>query len=195
MAGMLTLKELQQAVGAGEIDTVVVCFPDMQGRLIGKRFQAEFFLGGAHEETHGCDYLLANDIDMEPVPGYAVANWEKGYGDFVMKPDLATLRRIPWLPGNCARAVRRARPSQPRAAKPRPAQYAAQPARIVDHHGCRQQKQGEEHDEEAGDNRQKREGRRRRDVRIFVNARESASRAPGVISHNRKERAPSRRPS
>ena len=86
-------------MGAGEIDTVVVCFPDMQGRLIGKRFQAEFFLGGAHEETHGCDYLLANDIDMEPVPGYAVANWEKGYGDFVMKPDLATLRRIPWLPG------------------------------------------------------------------------------------------------
>ena len=49
-------------------------------------------------ETHGCDYLLANDIDMEPVPGYAVANWEKGYGDFVMKPDLATLRRVPWLP-------------------------------------------------------------------------------------------------
>jgi glutamine synthetase len=70
----------------------------MQGRLVGKRFHAEFFLGGAHEETHGCDYLLANDIDMEPVPGYAVANWEKGYGDFVMKPDLSTLRRIPWLP-------------------------------------------------------------------------------------------------
>ena len=98
MPGMLTFKELQQAVGAGEIDTVIACFPDMQGRLVGKRFQAEFFLGGAHEETHGCDYLLANDIDMEPVPGYAVANWEKGYGDFVMKPDLATLRRIPWLP-------------------------------------------------------------------------------------------------
>jgi len=86
-------------VSAGEIDTVVVCFPDMQGTLVGKRFQAEYFLDSAHEETHGCDYLLANDIDMEPVPGYAVANWEKGYGDFVMKPDLATLRRIPWLPG------------------------------------------------------------------------------------------------
>jgi len=92
------MKDLQDAVGAGEIDTVIVCFPDMQGRLIGKRFQAEYFLDGAHEETHGCDYLLANDIDMEPVPGYAAANWEKGYGDFVMKPDLATLRRIPWLP-------------------------------------------------------------------------------------------------
>ena len=95
---MLTMEDLQDAVGASEIDTVIVCFPDMQGRLIGKRFQAEYFLDGAHEETHGCDYLLANDIDMEPVPGYAAANWEKGYGDFVMKPDLATLRRIPWLP-------------------------------------------------------------------------------------------------
>jgi len=99
MAGILTLKELQTAVAAREIDTVVVCFADMQGRLVGKRMQAEYFLAGAHEETHGCDYLLANDIDMEPVPGYAAANWEKGYGDFVMKPDLATLRRIPWLPG------------------------------------------------------------------------------------------------
>jgi glutamine synthetase len=98
MAGMLSLKDLQDAVAASEIDTVIACFPDMQGRLIGKRFQAEYFLESAHEETHGCDYLLANDIDMEPVPGYAAANWEKGYGDFVMKPDMATLRRIPWLP-------------------------------------------------------------------------------------------------
>jgi glutamine synthetase len=98
MPGTLTLQELQAASDRGEIDTVIACMPDMQGRLVGKRFHAEFFLGGAHEETHGCDYLLANDIDMEPVPGYAVANWEKGYGDFVMKPDLSTLRRIPWLP-------------------------------------------------------------------------------------------------
>ena len=73
MPGMLTLKELQAAVAAGEIDTVVVCFPDMQGRLVGKRFQAEYFLDGAQVETHGCDYLLANDIDMEPVPGYAAS--------------------------------------------------------------------------------------------------------------------------
>ena len=99
MAGNLSFDQLQEAVRDGEIDTVVACFPDMQGRLVGKRFQAEYFLDGAYKETHGCDYLLANDIDMEPVPGYAVANWEKGYGDFVMKPDLATLRRIPWLPG------------------------------------------------------------------------------------------------
>ncbi len=98
MTGMLTFKELEAAVGAGDIDTVIVAFPDMQGRLIGKRMQAEYFLETAHEETHGCDYLLANDIDMEPVPGYAAANWAKGYGDFVMKPDMATLRRIPWLP-------------------------------------------------------------------------------------------------
>ena len=99
MSGMLTLKELAAAVAAGEIDTVVACFPDMQGRLIGKRFQAEYFLDGAHVETHGCDYLLANDIDMEPVPGYAAASWDKGYGDFVLKPDLATLRKVPWLEG------------------------------------------------------------------------------------------------
>ncbi len=99
MAGMLTLETLRKAVAAGEIDTVVIAFSDMQGRLVGKRMQAEYFLESAHEETHGCDYLLANDIDMEPVPGYAAANWEKGYGDFVMKPDMATLRRLPWLPG------------------------------------------------------------------------------------------------
>ena len=99
MAGTLTFDQLKEAVtGTGEIDTVVACFPDMQGRLIGKRFQAGFFLDGAYEETHGCDYLLADDIDMEPVPGYAAASWERGYGDFIMKPDLSTLRRIPWLP-------------------------------------------------------------------------------------------------
>jgi glutamine synthetase len=96
---MLTLEELRAAVAAGAIDTVLVCMTDMQGRLTGKRFQAEFFLDGAHEETHACDYLLANDIDMEPVPGYAAANWARGYGDFVLKPDMATLRRVPWLQG------------------------------------------------------------------------------------------------
>jgi glutamine synthetase len=98
MTGMLTLTELKAAVAAGEIDTVLVCFPDLFGRLVGKRFHAEFFVDGGHEETHACDYLLANDIDMEPVPGYAAANWAKGYGDFVMRPDLSTLRRTPWLP-------------------------------------------------------------------------------------------------
>jgi glutamine synthetase len=99
MAGNLSLDELKKAAKAGTIDTVVVAMVDMQGRLIGKRFQAEYFLDGAYEETHACDYLLANDIDMEPVPGYAAASWDKGYGDFVMKPDLTTMRSLPWLEG------------------------------------------------------------------------------------------------
>ncbi|MEA2986745.1 MAG: glutamine synthetase [Alphaproteobacteria bacterium] len=99
MAGNLSFDELKKAVRSGGIDTVVVAMADMQGRLIGKRFQGEYFVDGAHEETHACNYLLANDIDMEPVPGYAAASWEKGYGDFVMKPDMETLRRIPWLAG------------------------------------------------------------------------------------------------
>jgi glutamine synthetase len=94
-----TLAELKSDVAAGQIDTVLVAFPDMQGRMIGKRFQAEYFLEAAHDETHGCDYLLADDIDMEPVPGYEAANWGKGYGDFVMKPDLATLMKASWLEG------------------------------------------------------------------------------------------------
>jgi glutamine synthetase len=94
-----TLAQLKADVASGAIDTVIVAFPDMQGRLIGKRFQAEFFLEGAIDETHGCDYLLANDIDMEPVPGYAAASWEKGYGDFVMKPDVTTLMKCTWLEG------------------------------------------------------------------------------------------------
>lgn len=99
MAGNLTFEALKVAVKAGEIDTVLVCFADMQGRLIGKRFHAEFFVQGGHEETHACDYLLANDIDMEPVPGYKASSWERGYGDFVLKPDLSTLRHVPWLEG------------------------------------------------------------------------------------------------
>ena len=71
----------------------------MQGRLVGKRFTGAFFLDSAIHETHACNYLLTVDIDMEPVPGYQAASWEKGYGDFVLKPDIATLRRIPWLDG------------------------------------------------------------------------------------------------
>ncbi len=97
MAGNLTFEQLKKATQAGEIDTVLVCIVDLYGRLIGKRFQAEFFIKSGYDETHGCDYLLANDIDMEPVPGYAVSSWERGYGDFVMKPDLETLCTIPWL--------------------------------------------------------------------------------------------------
>jgi glutamine synthetase len=98
MAGNLTLESLRKAVADGSIDTVLVAMTDMHGQLIGKRFHAQHFLDSAHEETHGCNYLLANDIDMEPVPGYAAASWSQGYGDFVLKPDLETLRVIPWLP-------------------------------------------------------------------------------------------------
>ncbi len=93
------MEELRSDIAAGSIDTVLVCFPDMFGRLVGKRFNARFFGESGYKETHACDYLLADDIDMEPVPGYDAANWAAGYGDFVMKPDLATLRRIPWLEG------------------------------------------------------------------------------------------------
>jgi glutamine synthetase len=97
MAGNLAFEDLKRDVKAGNIDTVVAAFPDMQGRLMGKRFHAQYFADGAYEETHGCNYLLADDIDMEPVPGYKAASWSKGYGDFVLKPDLSTIRRCPWL--------------------------------------------------------------------------------------------------
>src|SRR5258705_4626495 len=99
MSTLCTLDALKAAVTAGEIDTVIVATADMAGQLVGKRFHAVYFLDSAHEETHACNYLLANDIDMEPEPGYAAASWAKGYGDFVLKPDLSTLRHIPWLDG------------------------------------------------------------------------------------------------
>jgi len=98
MANNLNFQQLIAATSAGEIDTVLVCMVDMFGRLVGKRFQASHFVESGYDETHGCNYLLANDIDMEPVPGYDAASWDKGYGDFVMKPDLSTLCLIPWLP-------------------------------------------------------------------------------------------------
>ena len=97
MTANLDRESLTRLVERGEIDTVIVAFPDMQGRLMGKRVTGHFFLESIIEETHGCDYLLTVDMDMEPVPGYAAASWELGYGDFILKPDLGTLRRIPWL--------------------------------------------------------------------------------------------------
>ncbi|MEA2655320.1 MAG: glutamine synthetase, partial [Chloroflexota bacterium] len=98
---MLTKEQLGAAVKKGDIDTVVVAFTDMQGRLMGKRVDAEYFMesAGQGEAVEGCNYLLAVDMDMDPVPGYAMANWESGYGDFDMVPDFNTLRRIPWLEG------------------------------------------------------------------------------------------------
>jgi glutamine synthetase len=96
---MMTLDDLRAAVDIGEIDTVVAAQTDMQGRLMGKRFHARHFLDSAHEETHACNYLLTVDMEMEPVPGYKSAGWAQGYGDYVMKPDMTTLRRIPWAEG------------------------------------------------------------------------------------------------
>ena len=98
MPANLTLDALKAAFEAGEIDTVAVALIDMQGRLMGKRFHARHFLD-AHDETHCCNYLLATDYEMFTVPGYKASSWETGYGDYVMRPDLSTLRRLPWAPG------------------------------------------------------------------------------------------------
>src|ERR1022692_1478352 len=97
--GMLSMAQLRAAVGDGEIDTVILAFTDMQGRLQGKRLSAEYFLDEVAEHyAEGCNYLLAVDIEMNTVGGYEMSSWERGYGDFVLKPDLATLRCLPWLP-------------------------------------------------------------------------------------------------
>src|SRR6266700_7960374 len=100
LRGMLTLEELEREIAQGTIDTIVAAFTDMQGRLMGKRIQGEYFLEEVSANgVEGCNYLLALDMEMDPVPGYQMANWERGYGDFTIVPDFATLRRIPWLDG------------------------------------------------------------------------------------------------
>ena len=96
---MLTLDTLRDQAADGTIDTVLVCLVDMQGRLMGKRFHVQTFLDGAHAETHCCNYLLATDLEMDTPDGYASTSWQAGYGDYMMKPDLATLRLVPWLEG------------------------------------------------------------------------------------------------
>ncbi|MDT4891813.1 MAG: glutamine synthetase [Pseudonocardiales bacterium] len=96
----MSLEELRMAVDTDEIDTVVVAIVDMQGRLQGKRIDAHHFLADVLEHgTEGCNYLLAVDVEMNTVGGYAISSWERGYGDFVMAHDVATLRRLPWQPG------------------------------------------------------------------------------------------------
>jgi len=96
----MNLQTLRKHIQRGDIDTVVVAFPDVFGRLVGKRFVGKFFLESVAEHgTHGCNYLLTVDIDMEPQSGFGVANWESGFGDFELRPDLATVRPLPWLPG------------------------------------------------------------------------------------------------
>ena len=98
LKGMLTLDQLQEQVTQGLIETVVVGFTDHYGRLLGKRFDAEMFTEEvASDGAHSCDYLLTVDMEMDPVPGYRFANWEKGYGDFHLVPDLGTLRVASWL--------------------------------------------------------------------------------------------------
>ena len=99
MPGNLTLDRLKDLVDQGSIDTVLVAAVDMWGRLIGKRFHAAFFVNGGYKETHCCDYLLTVDQEMNTVQGYKSSSWSTGYGDYVMKPDLATMRLIPWLEG------------------------------------------------------------------------------------------------
>lgn len=99
MAGNLTFEALKAAVKDGKIDTVLTCFPDMQGRLMGKRFHAVNFVETSFKETHCCNYLLATDLEMATPDGYAASSWESGYGDYVMAPDLTTIRTLPWLEG------------------------------------------------------------------------------------------------
>ncbi|KJS43270.1 MAG: glutamine synthetase [Roseovarius sp. BRH_c41] len=95
----LTFETLKAEVAAGKVDTVLVCLVDMQGRLMGKRFHAGHFVNSAWEETHCCNYLLATDLEMTTPEGFAATSWERGYGDYVIKPDLSTLRPMPWLEG------------------------------------------------------------------------------------------------
>ena len=99
MPGPMSFDELKENVSNGSIDTVLTCMVDMQGRLQGKRFLAAHFVDSAWQETHCCNYLLATDLDMATPDGYAATSWQAGYGDYVMKPDLSTIRPVPWLDG------------------------------------------------------------------------------------------------
>lgn len=99
MPGTLSFDDLKSRVLDGTIDTVLVCLVDMQGRLMGKRFHAVNFVETSFKETHCCNYLLATDLEMATPPGYASTSWESGYGDYVMAPDLGTIRLVPWLEG------------------------------------------------------------------------------------------------
>ena len=99
MPGKLSFDELKARVAEGSVDTVLTCFPDMQGRLMGKRFHAVNFVETSFKETHCCNYLLATDLEMATPDGYAASSWEGGYGDYIMAPDLTTIRLLPWLEG------------------------------------------------------------------------------------------------
>lgn len=93
----MQLKDLSDKIQSGEIDTVIVAFPDLFGRLVGKRFTGRFFIDNvALHGTHGCNYLLTVNMEMDPMDGYQVANWEAGFGDYLMRPDQNSIRLIPW---------------------------------------------------------------------------------------------------
>src|ERR1051325_11283258 len=96
----MNLTGIKSKVRSGEIDTVIVAFPDVFGRLVGKRCTGSFYVDSvmAHG-THGCNYLLTVNLDMEPMEGFKFANWDKGFGDFALKPDLSSWRVLPWQPG------------------------------------------------------------------------------------------------
>src|SRR5436190_2490942 len=98
--GMLDAKTVTGLIERGDVDTILVVFPDQQGRFMGKRVTGDFFVHDVLDgegAIHACNYLLAVDMEMEPLPGYAYANWETGYGDLKAIPDMGTLRLIPWL--------------------------------------------------------------------------------------------------
>src|SRR5262244_149354 len=100
MPGRIGKKQLEQLVQKGEIDTVLTVFPDTFGRLMGKRVVGSYFLDHVVDDgAHACIYLFTVDMEMEPLPGFKLTSWERGYGDMKLVPDMATLRRIPWLPG------------------------------------------------------------------------------------------------
>ena len=97
MPGNLSFDALKEMAATGEIDTVLVALVDMQGRLMGKRFHVYNFINHSAHETHCCNYLLATDLVMSTPDGYASTSWQTGYGDYVLRPDLKTLRLVPWL--------------------------------------------------------------------------------------------------
>ena len=95
----MDIGSLRRSIKDGEIDTILVAMVDMQGRMVGKRVTGHFFLDSVRDAMHLCDYLLTVDMEMEPIPGFKFASWDRGYGDLSVRPDFNTLRRIPWLPG------------------------------------------------------------------------------------------------
>src|SRR5215831_632672 len=96
----MTLQQLKKLVLSHSLDTILVALPDPFGRLVGKRFRAEVFLDSIVKHgTHGCNYLLTVNLEMDPLDGFKVASWDTGFGDFALQPDLTTIRILPWQPG------------------------------------------------------------------------------------------------